>query len=436
MAGLVAANRCAQLGLRTVLLEKGESADGDSNARLSTGLFHLNFHPLDEAPDELEATMVEATDGDIEPSVARAIAENSSATLQWLIKEGVSFAPSREAAAFRWQVTPHGTNVGRRVEGDRGTYRMVRCLYDNLKARGAAVHYRSRATGLERSNSGWRLTVDGPLGPQLVEARHVVLCDGGFQANRELLTRYIGPQACDLVLRAAGSSTGDALRMALDVGAAATGLGRFYGHILSRDALYKDLWPYPVLDALCEHGVIVDRWGHHLGAGFGGGVQLANILARTEDPRGWSLVVTPPQWKDYGGGSAPGGGASAYGDLERLGGTVCRAEGARRLALELGIPPDPLARAVERQIGPSAAAEALIGLPIVPGITCTMGGIAVQADGAVLAEDGSLLPGLFACGSSSGGIQGGPRGGYLGGLAVAAVTAWIVAATISREARR
>jgi fumarate reductase flavoprotein subunit len=426
MAGLVAANRCAQLGLRTVLLEKGAGPDGDSNARISTGLFHLAWHPLDAPAAELEAALVGATDGDIEPGIARAIAANASAALQWLISEGVTFAPGRADAAYRWQVTPHGANVGRRIDGDRGTYRMVRALYRNLAARRAAVHHASRVTALEPSAAGWRLTVDGPVSSRHVEARHVVLCDGGFQASGELLTRYIGPQASGMVLRAAVTGTGDALRMGLAVGAATAGLGRFYGHLLSRDAQHRDLWPYPVLDALCDQGLIIDRWGRPLAAGFADGIHLANILARTEDPRGWSVVVTAAQGE--------GQGAGALDHLQRLGGTVHRAGDARRLAAELGLPAGRLADAVGQRLGAPAAAGPLIGVPIVPGITVTMGGLAVRADGAVLADDGSVLAGLFACGSACGGIQGGPRGGYLGGLAVAAVTAWITAATISRRA--
>jgi fumarate reductase flavoprotein subunit len=436
MAGLVVANRCSQLGLRTALLEKGPAPDGDSNARISTGLFHLAWCSLDAPADELEAAMIAATDGDIEPGIARAIAANAGDALQWLIDEGISFAPSREGAAFRWHVTPHGANVGRRIEGDRGTYRMVRRLYANLRARGAAVCHDTRATAVERSADRWRVAVDGPLPGHDVEASHVVLCDGGFQACPELLTRYVGPRAAEIVLRAAVTGTGDALRMALGVGAAATGLGRFYGHILSRDALHADLWPYPVLDRLCQHGVVVDGQGRPLAAGFADGIQLANILARDDDPRGWSVVVTESGWRSYGGDSAPGRGATAYDDLARLGGTVRQAIGARRLAAELSLPPATLADAVESRLGPAAAEGTLVGAPIVPGITFTMGGIAVRADGAVIAADGSVIAGLFACGSACGGIQGGPRGGYLGGLAVAAVTAWITAGAIGAEPGR
>ena len=430
LAGLVAANRCAQLGLRTVLLEKGAGPDGDSNSRISTGLFHLAWHPLDAPAGELEAALVAATDGDIEPGIARALAASAAATLQWLVSEGVTFAPNGDDPAFRWQVTPHGANVGRRIDGDRGTYRMVRVLYRNLATRGAAVHHASRVTALAPSAAGWRLTGDGRAGG--VEARNVVLCDGGFQASAEMLTRYVGPQASGVVLRAAVTGTGDALRMGLAAGAAAAGLGRFYGHILSRDALRRDLWPYPVLDALCDQGLVIDRWGRPLTAGFADGIHLANLLSRTEDPRGWSVVVTEDQVSRPGPAAAAG--ARALGHLEHLGGTVSRAGDARRLAAGLGLPAGRLVEAVKQRLGRAAAASALIGVPIVPGITVTMGGLAVRADGAVRAGDGSVLPGLYACGSACGGIQGGPRGGYLGGLAVAAVTAWNTAATIGRRA--
>lgn len=179
------------------MLEKGTRPDGDSNARISTGLFHLAWRPLDAPADELEAAMIAATDGDIERGIAHAIASNSGSAPGWMIDEGVSFAPRRDGAAFRWQVTPHGANVGRRIEGDRGTYRMVRRLYTNLRARGATVFHSSGATALDPSADGWRLTVAGGLPGHRINARHVVLCDGGFQASRELLTRYVGPRAAD-----------------------------------------------------------------------------------------------------------------------------------------------------------------------------------------------------------------------------------------------
>ena len=46
----------------------------------------------------------------------------------------------------------------------------------------------------------------------------------------------------------------------------------------------------------------------------------------------------------------------------------------------------------------------------------TSGGIAVDGQARVLAENGNVIEGLYAAGSAVGGLEGGPRGGYVGGL--------------------
>jgi fumarate reductase flavoprotein subunit len=45
-----------------------------------------------------------------------------------------------------------------------------------------------------------------------------------------------------------------------------------------------------------------------------------------------------------------------------------------------------------------------------------MGGIVVDGDGAVLDERDRPIPGLYAAGSTIGGLNGGPHAGYVGGL--------------------
>src|SRR6185295_19271392 len=48
-------------------------------------------------------------------------------------------------------------------------------------------------------------------------------------------------------------------------------------------------------------------------------------------------------------------------------------------------------------------------VPLCAGITMTMGGIAIDAHARVLSETGEPIPGLYAAGSSTGGLEG--RGG-------------------------
>jgi fumarate reductase flavoprotein subunit len=60
-------------------------------------------------------------------------------------------------------------------------------------------------------------------------------------------------------------------------------------------------------------------------------------------------------------------------------------------------------------------------MPICAAITNTMGGIVVDGNGAVLDRSDKPLPGLFAAGSTVGGLDGGPKAGYVGGLIKATI---------------
>ena len=60
-------------------------------------------------------------------------------------------------------------------------------------------------------------------------------------------------------------------------------------------------------------------------------------------------------------------------------------------------------------------------LPICAAITNTMGGIVVDGNCAVLDWSDTPVPGLFAAGSTVGGLDGGPNAGYVGGLIKATI---------------
>jgi fumarate reductase flavoprotein subunit len=76
-----------------------------------------------------------------------------------------------------------------------------------------------------------------------------------------------------------------------------------------------------------------------------------------------------------------------------------------------------------------------LAVPVVAGITNTMGGIAIDEWGQAMTADGAPFPGLFAAGGASGGLEGGESIGYVGGLAKAAVTGLRAAERIARLCR-
>ena len=130
---------------------------------------------------------------------------------------------------------------------------------------------------------GVQTEIDGTSHPFTTQA--VVLADGGFQAAPELLRKHIAKAPERLHQRNAGTGTGDGLQMALQLGAAAVGLNRFYGHLISLDALTNEnLWPYPYFDSLVGAAILVDGAGNRIDDEGLGGVHSnseGSILCRT-----------------------------------------------------------------------------------------------------------------------------------------------------------
>ena len=117
------------------------------------------------------------------------------------------------------------------------------------------------------------------------QATAVVIADGGFQSDPELLSKYVASDPGKLFQRNARSGSGDGLRMAVGAGAALAGMERFYGHLLSIDAPKRErLWPYSYLDALVVAGILVGPDGRRFTDEGMGGVYATNAVAQLPDP--------------------------------------------------------------------------------------------------------------------------------------------------------
>jgi fumarate reductase flavoprotein subunit len=425
LAGMCAARRLQQAGADALVLEKGEDNYGHNNARISGGLLHLAWRDMEEPPELLRAQLMEETDGEIEPDLADALALQAGRALRWLAAEGVVMRPKGDKPYLRHALYPPRTGTGRRIATEFGPDRMMRALYDNFRRGGGTVLLGSPARAITPADAGrrWRVhyrtrDADGSIGTDAI-----VVADGGFQANAAMMSSYVGPNAALSVLRAWPSAVGDGLRMLLALGAATNGLGRVYGHMLSRDALVNDaLWPYPTMDKLCLTGLLIDRSGARFVQNAATGVELVTLLARTEDPRGYSVVFDDASWETAGRDN-PYNTAVPNPDLARRGGHLVSAPDIGKLAVALGVEPAGLCDAVaghNRRVDvPTIAQPPFHAARVAPGVTFTMGGVRVDRNASVVDLEGRPMPGLYAAGSTAGGIHGGPHGGYVGGLAVA-----------------
>ena len=439
-AGLCAAVRGAELGLRTAVVEVGADDGYLCSSRWAGGIFHVSYHDVKLSPDELVEAINRQTGDEADPELAAAIGEDAGRTLDWLSGQGAVFTQASPINWHRFTLAPPRAPVAGQDWRGRGPDRMLGELRRQLEERQGRMFLGTRAGSLRIEHGRITGLTAYRGGAQFdVTADAVVIADGGFPGSAELFRKYIGPRPDQVLMRHAGTALGDGLNMAQAVGAASIGLERFYGHLLSRDAMNNEnLWPYPQIDAVATAAIVVDWQGQRLLDEGLGGISITNDLARLDDPLCATVICDAPIWKTAGKAAQ----IPPNPQLLAGGGTLHQADTIEALAAAAGLPPDALAETVavyndavrfnrlmtllpERSTrsGQPQRIETspFFAIPICAGITNTMGGIAIDGHGRVKRPDGSIIAGLYAAGGATGGLEGGGALGYVGGLIKACV---------------
>ena len=451
LAGLSAANRAAQDGLKVRVLEQSADEAYLCNSRYTGGLFHIAMDDMAGEPGWVQANLERTTRGTADVALAQALSQNARRTLRWLSSLGVRFIQAGPDGLRRNALAPPGVRqTGLNWRGRAGDV-MLRTLAQTLHARGGT---------LERGVAAQRLLMDGArcVGVEVrgaggaveqLHARAVVVADGGFQANADLVRRFISPQPDRLLQRNAQTGHGTGLLMAEAVGAQLLGTDRFYGHIQHRKAMTDAaLWPYPVLDSLATGGIVVDASAQRFCDEGLGGVYVTNAIAALADPLSAVIVFDEAIW------NGPGKDwllpANPY--LLSAGGHLVSADTLAALAAKLGMDAAALEATVagyNRMVAGTPAADGqprrstapykawpiangpFHAVEVCAGITYTMGGIATDAKGQVLRADHQPIPGLYAAGACTGGLEGGGEAaGYSGGLSKSSVFGMLAGETI------
>lgn len=454
IAGLTAAVRAAQGGLRALILERSADDRYMCNSRITSGVFHCALNSIRLPPEELATKITNATAGYADERQVQAVASNALSAVRWLQELGIRFVkgplPYHEFTLAPPTIDPQ--NGGWR---GRGGDVLLRTLEEALARHGGKILRGHRARSLCMDN-GRCVGVQGDAGVEQfqIEAGSTVIADGGFQTEPDLLRVGITSEPEKVLQRNARTGFGDGLKMARAAGAAESALNGFYGHVLSRDAFTNDrLWPHLWLDFVAAAGLLVDRSGSRFTDEGLGGVSMANAIAAQTDPLQTFTVADQAIWEDRGKFNVQ----APNPRLQDLDGTVYTAQTLAELAERAGIDAfglettvssynDALANGRLDRLVPirttSGASDRSTGkyeafpikvppfyaIPVCAGITYTLGGILIDGDSRVLDTDGKPMAGLFAVGATTGGLEGGPNVGYVGGLVKSAVTGMRAAA--------
>jgi len=456
LAGLTAATRAAELGLKVALLDQGSDDKYPCNSRFSGGILHLSFQNVQDPPAALQDAMRAATCGYADNALTTVLAQESRRAVQWLQQQGARFVRNGQINWQQWVMAPpRPISPGLDWNG-RGPDVTLRVLLERFRKHGGTVLLQTRVEDLwvqEGRCVGLKARCQGQ--PLEIRASSALIADGGFQSNLELLRAHIAPEPTGILQRGAGVSKGDGMQLAASrLGAAVSDLTAFYGHLLSRDAFKNPLlWPYPQLDELACAGMVVNIQGERVADEGMGGVYLANQVAHRQDPLDCFVLFDQAIWDEQGTQSR----IPANPHLLRAGATMLKADSIEALAAQMGVPAAALAgtvasfndavasgrcdelspprstskhRAVALQAGPFYA------LPMCVGITHTAGGLRIDSSARVVREDGSPIEGLYAAGSAVGAIEGGPKAGYIGGLMKALVFGLVAAESVAKTTER
>jgi len=239
-AALCAALAARDGGAEVLVLERAPFAERGGNSTFTAGAMRFAYDGVEDivalvpdlSADQLANTdfgtypetqflddLARVTEYRTDPDLAEILVKRSFDTMRWLQRHGVRFLPifGRQAFLVDGKFTFWG---GLTLEAMGGGPGLVDSLTTTVEKSGGTILYSARAVSLEtedRQVVGVRYVAEGK--ERVVRAASVVLASGGFEANVEWRTRYLGPGWDLAKVRGSRFNTGDGIQMALDVGA-------------------------------------------------------------------------------------------------------------------------------------------------------------------------------------------------------------------------
>jgi tricarballylate dehydrogenase len=279
-AAFAAAVAAAGEGARVTMLERSPRELAGGNTAFTAGAMRFAYDGVDDLrrlmPDLTDAEvavtdfgaypeaqffedMGRVTDYRTDPDLCERLVTRSRETLLWMRDQGVRFQPiwGRQAFKIDGKFKFWG---GLTVEAWAGGPGLMEAWTAIAARAGIEVLYGARAVALIADDGGVRgVRVKQGGVTRDLSARAVVLAAGGFQANTEWRTRYLGPGWDLAKVRGSRFNTGDGLRMALDIGAMPTGQwsgahavqwernAPEFGDLAVGDGFQKHSYPFGVL---------------------------------------------------------------------------------------------------------------------------------------------------------------------------------------------
>jgi tricarballylate dehydrogenase len=450
-AGLCAALAARDAGAEVLVLERAPRAARGGNSAFTGGVMRFAYRDASDlkalvptlsdaeledtdfgsySEDVFYADIARVTEHRADPDLADLLVSRSNETLRWMADKGVPFTPTYGRQAFRvdgklrfWGGVP--------IEVSGGGVGLVDALFAAAEKAGIHIEYEARAKSLIADDDGIHgVRGRGAEGSFEVRAGAVILAAGGFQANAEMRTKYLGPGWDLAKVRGTRYDTGDGIQMALDAGAASR--GHWSGcHSVGWDLNAPAFGDIAVGDGFNKHnyqfGIMVNATGERF---LDEGADIRNY---TYAKYGRVILAQPGQfaWQVFDAKVAHLLRPEFYrrrevtkatgNTLEELAGRLEGVNPERFLdtvrdfnaAVQQSVPFNPTTKDGRGTTGltmpKSNWANTLDEPPyeafaVTCGVSFTFGGVHVDDTGQVIDSDGHEMPGLWACGEMAGGL--------------------------------
>ena len=225
---------------KTFPLERAAKDACGGNSRFTAGAVRYSYNGIDDvrnimpdlsndeiantdfgiySEDEFFDDMFRITQYRTDADLCERLVRNSFETVQWLHGRGIRFVPSYGRQAFKVndQFRFWGGLCTEYWGGGPGIIEEETRI---AKDSGIRIEYGTRVVSLMSDGhqvSGVRVKRGGEIFQ--VATNSVVIATGGFEANHEWRTRYLGPGWDLAKVRGTRHNVGDGIRMALEIGA-------------------------------------------------------------------------------------------------------------------------------------------------------------------------------------------------------------------------
>ena len=373
--------------------------------------------------------MMRVTNGLSDPELAQILVSQSFSTMKWLREHGVRFVLSFGRQAFK-DGDKYRFWGGLLVEAVGAGKGLSDQQFEVAQKMGIDVRYSTQGTKLLQDQRGRvsGLQVLGPEGFEDIHGRSVVLAAGGFEANAEMRCRYLGPGWETVKVRGVPYNTGDAIKMALDIGA------QSHGHWSSCHAVAWDMnapafGDRTITELFQKHsypfGLIVNLNGERFldeGADFRNYTYVTYGRALLTQPQGLAFQIFDdkvrhllrdeywiPQATMYEANTLEELAAHLDIDVDGLVNTVKE----YNAAVQTGVTFNPTVKDGRGTVGLAVNktnwAELIdtppyLGWAVTTGISFTFGGVKINTRGQVVTNAQDPIPGLYAAGEMVGGL--------------------------------